>query len=148
VLDMAPYRLEMARKLAPELVLDAGDPKLADQVLDWTNGCGLDIAYECVGSEKAALQALPLLKRMGTLGLIGVGHTLTVDYWDLIQRQIKLYASRNFNTFEYAEMVALIQRGMDVNQVVTHHFQLKDAEAAFALFTTGECGKIVFTENV
>lgn len=147
VMDMTPYRLDMAKKLEPELVLDVTDPKLNDNVMDWTNGRGLDIAYECVGSEKAALQGLNLLKKMGTLGLIGVGHTLTIDYWDVIRRQIKFYATRNFNTFEYAEMVALIQRGMDVSQVVTHHFQLKDAEAAFALYKTGECGKIVFTEN-
>ncbi len=147
ILDMSPYRLKMAKFIEPELILDVTDSTLKEKVMDWTQGRGLDIGYECVGSEKAALQALPLLKKMGTLGLIGVGHTLTIDYWDVIQRQIRFYASRNFNTTEYSEMVALIQRGMDVTKAVTHHYKLKDAEAAFELFKTGECGKIVLTDN-
>ncbi len=147
IIDLAPYRLNMAKNVGAELVLNATDPGLKQQIMNWTDGRGLDIAYECVGSEKAALQGLGLLKNMGTLGLIGVGESLTINYWDVIQRQIKFYASRNSNVNEFTEMVSLIRRGMNVSQVVTHHFKLNDAEAAFKLFLSGECGKIVFTEN-
>jgi threonine dehydrogenase-like Zn-dependent dehydrogenase len=145
--DLSEYRLKMAKAIEPDLLLNPTDLKVKDQIMDWTEGRGLDIAYECVGNENAALQALGLLKKMGTLGIIGVGHKLTLDYWDIIQRQIKFYASRNFNTFEFNEMVALIHRGMRVDQVVTHRFKLSEAEKAFDVFRNGECGKIVFTGN-
>jgi propanol-preferring alcohol dehydrogenase len=147
IMDLSEYRLEMARKVSPELVLDVNMNDTHEQLREWTQGRGLDVALECVGSEKAALQGLSLLKPLGKLGLIGVGHSLTLDYWDLIQRQIRLYALRNFNTNEFTEMVALIQRGLRVDSLITHRFPLREAEKAFALFIEGACGKIVLSEN-
>jgi threonine dehydrogenase-like Zn-dependent dehydrogenase len=41
-------------------------------------------------------------------------------------------------------MIALVRRGLPVEQVITHRFPLSEAEAAFRLFRTGECGKILF----
>jgi threonine dehydrogenase-like Zn-dependent dehydrogenase len=43
-------------------------------------------------------------------------------------------------------MVALVQRGLPVETVITHRFPLAKAEAAFELFRSGECGKILFVD--
>ncbi len=43
-------------------------------------------------------------------------------------------------------MVALVERGLPVEKTVTHRFPLSEAEAAFDLFRTGECGKILFVD--
>jgi len=146
VLDMNPYRLHMAEKYhKPELVLDPTSPQADEAIMDWTEGRGLDVAFECVGNEKAAHQGMRLLKKRGTLAIIGVSHRLTVDPWDMIQRELSMYASRNFNTHEFNEMIALVRHGLWADKVVTHRFPLKDAEKAFEVFLAGECGKIIFT---
>jgi threonine dehydrogenase-like Zn-dependent dehydrogenase len=54
------------------------------------------------------------------------------------------YASRNFNTHEFNEMVSMIRKGLWANKVITHHFELKNAEKAFEVFLSENCGKIVF----
>jgi threonine dehydrogenase-like Zn-dependent dehydrogenase len=41
-------------------------------------------------------------------------------------------------------MVALVRRGLPVEQAVTHRFPLAEAQAAFELFRSGDCGKILF----
>jgi len=147
VVDMNKYRLEMTKKYHnPELVLDPGDPETEAKIMDWTNGRGLDVAFECVGNEKAAHQALRVIKKRGTLAIIGVSHSLCIDPWDMIQRELSIYASRNFNTHEFNEMVALIRNGLWADKVVTHKFPIKEAEKAFEVFLSGECGKIIFTE--
>lgn len=145
ILDPSKYRLEMAKYLKPELMLDPTQKGVKEALMDWTNGRGLDVGYDCVGNENAIHQAMDAVKKRGKVGIIGVSRSLTVDPWDMIQRELSIYATRNFNTNQFAEMTALIQRGMPVDFVVTHKFPLKDAEKAFALFRSGECGKIVFT---
>jgi 2-desacetyl-2-hydroxyethyl bacteriochlorophyllide A dehydrogenase len=145
VLDMNPYRLEMAKKYnQPDLVLNPLDSDTEAKILDWTEGRGLDMAFECVGNESAAQQAMRVLKKRGTLAIIGVSHRLCVDPWDMIQREISITTSRNFNTHEFNEMIALIRNGLWADKVVTHRFPLKEADAAFKEFLNGQCGKIVF----
>jgi len=148
VLDMNLYRLEMAKKNhKPELLLNPTDVDAEEKILEWTKGKGLDVGFECVGKEKAAHQALRVIKKRGTLAIIGVSHSLTIDPWDMIQRELTIYASRNFNTHEFNEMTALIRRGLLAEEVVTHRFLLKNAEKAFEVFLSGNCGKIIFYSN-
>ena len=72
---------------------------------------------------------------------------LSLNPWEhLICRELTVFGTRNFNTAEFDEMVALVQRGLPVEQTVTHRFPLSEAEAAFDLFRTGECGKILFVD--
>jgi threonine dehydrogenase-like Zn-dependent dehydrogenase len=65
----------------------------------------------------------------------------------MIKRELTIYASRNFNTHEFNEMVSMIRNGLWADKVVTHRFPLKDAEKAFQVFLTENCGKIIFTST-
>jgi threonine dehydrogenase-like Zn-dependent dehydrogenase len=70
---------------------------------------------------------------------------LTLNPWEhLICSETTIFGTRNFNTAEFDEMVTLVQRGLPVEQAVTHRFPISEAEAAFELFLSGECGKILF----
>jgi len=85
------------------------------------------------------------VRERGTLVVVGVSHKLTLNPWeDLICRELTIFGTRNFNATEFDEMVALVRRGLPLEQAVTHRFPLAEAEAAFELFRSGECGKILF----
>lgn len=146
VLDLNEYRLNMAKALGADPVLNPTRDDVQGALLDWTQGRGLDVAFDCVGSEAVAQQALAAVKKRGTLVVVGVSHKLTLNPWeDLICRELTIFGTRNFNTTEFDEMIALVRRGLPVEQVVTHRFPLAEAEAAFALFRSAECGKILLT---
>jgi len=146
VFDMNPYRQDMAAKYNhPELILDPTDKDADAKILEWTKGKGIDVGFECVGNEKAAHQALKMIKKRGTLAIIGVSHSLTIDPWEMIQRELTIYASRNFNTHEFNEMVVMIRKGLWADKVVTHRYPLKDAEKAFQIFLSENCGKIILS---
>lgn len=146
ILDFNEYRLNMARDLGADLVLNPARDDVREALLDWTHGHGIDVAYECVGSEKAAQQALPVIKKRGKLGIIGVSEHLALNPWDdLIRQELTIYGSRSFVLPEFNEMIASVRRGLPVERIVTHRFPLAEADAAFALFRAEECGKIVFT---
>jgi len=144
-LDLSDYRLAMAQDLGADLVLNPTRDDVQEGLLDWTQGRGLDVAFDCVGSEAAAQQGLAAVRERGTLVVVGVSHKLTLNPWeDLICREVTVFGTRNFNTAEFDEMVALVRRGLPVEQAVTHRFPLAEAQAAFELFRSGDCGKILF----
>jgi threonine dehydrogenase-like Zn-dependent dehydrogenase len=143
--DLSDYRLAMARDLGAELVLNPSRDNVPGTLADWTQGRGIDTAFDCVGSQVVAAQALAALKVRGTLVVVGVSHELVLNPWeDLICRELTVFGTRNFNTAEFDEMVALVQRGLPVEDTITHRFPLSQAEAAFELFRSGESGKILF----
>jgi propanol-preferring alcohol dehydrogenase len=145
--DLSDHRLEMARNLDAELVLNPGRDDVVEALFDWTGGRGIAVAFDCVGNQQVAGQALAALRERGTLAVVGVSHELMLNPWqDLICRELTVFGTRNFATAEFDEMVALVQRGLPVEQVVTHRFPLSEAEAAFDLFRSGRCGKILFVD--
>jgi threonine dehydrogenase-like Zn-dependent dehydrogenase len=147
-IDLSDYRLDMAKNLGAELALNPNDDDLPEALAVWTQGRGIDVAFDCVGSQAVAEQGLVALKERGTLVVIGVSHELTLNPWQhLIGHELTVFGTRNFNTAEFDEMVALVQRGLPVEQTVTHRFPLSEAEAAFELFRSGQCGKILFVDR-
>ena len=146
ILDPNQFRLDMARELGSAIALNPAQDDVKSTLMDWTDGNGLDIAYDCVGNEAAIHQALDALKPRGTLGIIGVSHKLTVNPWDhFICRELTFIGSRNFTLPEFDGMLAMIRHGAPVEKVVTNRFPIAEAQAAFELFKSAECGKIVFT---
>jgi propanol-preferring alcohol dehydrogenase len=144
-LDLSDYRLDMARSLGADLVLNPTRDDPQEALLNWSADRGLDTAFDCVGNEVVAQQGLHALKKRGTLVVVGVSHELMLNPWeDLICRELTIFGTRNYNTGEFSEMIALVRRGLPVEKVITHRFPLPDAEAAFQLFRSGECGKVLF----
>ena len=144
MVDPNGYRRGMAQALGAALALDPGTQDVESTLWDWTGGRGVDAAFACVGSEQAAAQALRAVRNRGKMAFLGVGYRFVVNPWEgLIRRELTLYGSRSFVLSEWDEMVSLVRRGLPVESIVTHRFPLQEAEAAFALFRTGQCGKVL-----
>jgi len=144
--DLSDRRLEMAHVQGADLALNPARDDVQAALRDWTEGHGLDVAFDCVGNQKVAEAALSAVKKRGTLVVVGVSHALTLNPWEhLICRELTVFGTRNFNASEFDEMIALVRRGLPVQRIITHRFPLAQAEAAFELFRSGECGKVVLT---
>ena len=128
-LDMNEYRLDLARSVGAEITLNPTHDDVQPALQDWTQGRGLDAAFDCVGDEAVARQALAAVKVRGTVVIVGVSHKLTVNPWEqLICREVTMLGTRSFRLAEYDEMIALVRRGLPVDQVVTHRFPLAETQ--------------------
>jgi len=144
--DLSNGRLGMARSLGADLTLNPEHDDVQAALRDWTEGRGLDVALDCVGNQKVAETALGAVKKRGTLVVVGVSRALTLNPWEhLICRELTVFGTRNFNASEFDEMIALVRRGLPVQRIISHRYPLAEAEAAFELFRSGECGKVVLT---
>jgi len=147
VFEPNSYRAGMIKKkIQPELVLDPDDSDSETELAEWTEGKGVVAAFECVGNENAAQQAIRSLKKRGKLIIVGVSHQLCIDPWNMIQKELSIIATRNFNTHAFSEMITLIRNGLKPEGVITHRFGFSNAQAAFTTFLSGDCGKIIFID--
>ena len=143
-IDLNAYRLAMAERLGADEVIDPRREDVLRAIDEWTAGRGLDAALECVGAEVTARQALEAVRKRGTVALVGVSTQVIVNPWEqFIKKEVTMFGSRNFNVREYGEMVALVQRGLPIEDIVTHRFSLQRTEEAFEAFGSAQCGKII-----
>jgi len=148
ILDPSDHRLQLAGKFGPSLLLDPRKGSVPEALREWTGGRGLAAAFDCVGNEGVCLQAISSLAPRGTLVTVGVSRRLTLDPWiHLICNEMTVVGTRNFNTHDFPDMVSLVEGGLPLLDVVTHRFPLRRAEEAFALFASGQCGKVLIAED-
>ena len=144
--DTEAYRLELARRMGADLVLDAADAETDDRVAEATGGDGVEVVLEMSGSPHALDQALRVITRGGSISLLGIfGEPPTVDLSELvIMKGLRLhgiFGRRIYETWEQTQ--ALLRGGLDVSPIITHRLDLEDWPQAFDLIATRHAGKVV-----
>ena len=146
-LDTVAERLELAKGLGADEVVDPGSNDPVAAIRELTGGRGVDIAIDCSGSEAGRLSAIRSTRTWGTVGLVGEGGTMTVNVsQDLIRKQLTVVGSWTFSAFGQAECARFVaERGIDVDHLFTQRYtSLDQAEEAYRLFDTQTTGKGVF----
>jgi len=145
--DTEPYRLELARAMGADHVLDAVDPETDTRIRDATGGDGVDVVLEMSGAKPALDQALRAITRGGRISLLGIfGEPPTVDLSELVIMQgLRLhgiYGRRIYDTWERTQ--SLLRSGaLDVSPIITHRLDLADWQQAFDLIASRHAGKVV-----
>lgn len=96
----------------------------------------LDIVFECAGEQEAMDQALYLLKPGGKLMLIGIPgakNRVSFDINMMRRKELCIQNVRRQNECVEAAIDLIASRKIDVNMMVTHHFQFDQTKTAFDL---------------
>ncbi len=144
ITDINPYRLELAEKMNPTLVLDARTQNLRDaqRMLDMKEG--FDVGLEMSGSPDAFKAMLENMSHGGKIALLGIMPPTRID-WDYVVFNgltIKgIYGREMFETWYKATM--LVQKGLDITPIITHRFGHTDYKEAFEVMKSGNSGKVI-----
>jgi threonine dehydrogenase-like Zn-dependent dehydrogenase len=137
--DHLPERLAMARRMGADHVVDfgAGDPVAA--IMQLTDGRGVDVAIEALGTGATFEAALRVLRPGGTLSSLGVYSTdLTIPLGafaaGLGDHTIATTLCPGGKERMRRLMEVVASGRVDLGGLVTHHFKLDDIEAAYDLF--------------
>ncbi len=138
--DMLPGRLEMARKLGADHVVDASKGDVVEQIMQLTQGRGVDVAIEALGTQKTFEAALRVLRPGGTLSSLGVYSsdlTIPLDAFAAGLGDHRIVTGLCPGGKErMRRLMALIASGrVDLGAMVTHRYTLDDIEAAYDLFS-------------
>jgi threonine 3-dehydrogenase len=145
ITDVNPYRLDLARKMEADLALDVRTEKVADAMQKLEMKEGFDVALEMSGNPKAFSDILPNMFHGGKIALLGIMPGSAAIDWNLVvfnQLTIKgIYGREMYET--WYKMTAMIQSGLDISPVITHHFPYTQFKEAIELMKSGNSGKIV-----
>jgi len=149
VSDPNEYRLELARLMGADIVLNPKVMNIEGPVLSATRGEGVDVLLEISGNAKALSTGLALLAAGGRASLLGIFRgPVPVDLNNhIIFKKIRLYGITGRKPFSTWHTVSrLLYSGrLDIGPLITHRMKLAEYEKGFTLMKSGRCGKVVFT---
>lgn len=126
-------RLKLGRAYGADPVVDIREDDVVERVLEATGGLGADIVLECSGAGPAVDDALALVKRSGSVVLVGFfDKPVTADLNRAVTNEVTLRAVRGEGAGSVARAVSLVDQGrLDTAGLVTHHFPLEEVSDAF-----------------
>jgi alcohol dehydrogenase len=113
-IDIDAAKLELARSVGADLLLDARQPGVAERVRAETRG-GADVSIDALGSSLTLRQSLESLRKRGRhvqVGLlVGERSDPSVPMGMVIGRELELYGSHGIAAAAYGDVFGLIERG-------------------------------------
>ena len=141
-------RLDLARELGADEIIDIDQVAEPGKALLELSG-GVDAAYETSGSPDAYAAMLQGLRRGGrAVSVAGVRfESKPFHLGPIVGKQLALMGSFVMPLHMYGDLARfMLAHDLHFEPMVTHRFPLEKAEEAFALFDSGECGKVIFAD--
>jgi len=151
--DTKPDKLALAKNFGATAAVDASGPDPAAAVRDLTEGRGVDIAFEAVGSKGTLAQAIAMARRGGQVVVVGapspdVSAEIPI-FPELIFQAKKIkgcfYGSSNVHE-DIPALCDLYQRGeLKLDELVSCSIKLDQVNDALAAVEAGEILRTVIT---
>jgi len=151
--EMNDERIALAKKLGLVDYVFKPAEDTVDQILAVTNGKGVERAFDASASDGGRQTAIRATRQWGRIAFVGEGNSVTFNPSpDIIHGQKTIYGSWVTSLARMEDLVEnLVEWGIHPEDLITHRFKLEDADKAYALMNSGNCGKVavVFdgTEN-
>jgi threonine 3-dehydrogenase len=145
VTDVNDYRLGLARKMGATRTVDVSREDLAAVQRDLGMTEGFDVGMEMSGNAAALRSMLANMHHGGRVALLGIPPgEVAVDWNQVIFKGLILKGIYGREMFEtWYKMATMLQSGLNVTPVLTHHLPASEYEKAFDVMSTGHCGKVV-----
>lgn len=131
VLDVNEERLQAARALGADLVLNAGREDAASAVRSWSSG-GAAAVVEAVGTDATRRAAVAVAGKGARVVLLGLAHDESALPWiDMIRNEQSLFTSFAYAPRDFAASVALIESRRFDLRPWTEVRPLEDGQAGF-----------------
>jgi threonine 3-dehydrogenase len=150
ITDVNPYRLNLARTMGATRAVDVSKEDLptAMKALGMTEG--FDIGMEMSGNGAAFRSMLDAMANGGRISMLGIlPDDVAIDWGKVIFKGLFLKGIYGREMFEtWYKMAAMIQGGLDITPILTHHFPIDDFRKGFEIMGSGQSGKVILDWGV
>jgi len=143
--ETVPARMEMARRMGADVVVDFRKENPVEAIMRLTDGRGVDVAIEALGTQATFEAALRVLRPGGILSSLGVYSSdlkIPLDAFaaGLGNKSIRTTLCPGGKE-RMRRMLGVISSGrVDLSGLVTHRFKLEQIEEAYDLFANQRDG--------
>jgi L-iditol 2-dehydrogenase len=133
--DIIPERLEMAKKLGADEVMNARSGDVVKWIKDLTGGRGVDVTFEAAGQQETVTQTCVCARIGGRGYIIGIPSVpeFTIPMHECRRRELILQQVRRSNN-ETLRALPLVEKGdINLTPLATHFFTLDQVPEALDL---------------
>ena len=145
ITDVNDYRLDLARQMGATRAVNVMRDDLKTVMAQLNMHEGFDVGLEMSGNPSAFRQMLEQMNHGGKIALLGIPPSdMAIDWNQVIFKGLELKGVYGREMFEtWYKMVALIQSGLDISPLITHHFKIDDFSQGFEVMNSGMSGKVI-----
>lgn len=159
LVDIDSSKLEFAKSLGFEYVINSMETSPVEAIKEITNGRGADIAIEGAGASIALEQCLYSVRTFGKIVAMGNPAKEMVlsqkAYWELMRKQLTMVGTWNSSYVDlpkndwHLALRAMETGKLDVKPFITHRVGLEDGIAPFKMMAARETffNKVMFIIN-
>jgi threonine 3-dehydrogenase len=145
ITDVNPYRLELAAKVGVTMAIDPRKTSLQEVQQKLGMREGFDVGLEMSGNASAFRDMLANMSHGGKIALLGIpAGEMSIDWHHIIFNMLTvkgIYGREMYET--WYKMTVMLQSGLNIAPVITHHFSWREHEQAFAVMRSGNAGKVI-----
>ncbi len=145
VTDINDYRLGLATDMGATRALNVTRESIDDTMKELSMEEGFDVGMEMSGNPKAFQDMLRTMHHGGKIALLGIPpEEMSIDWNQVIFKGLILKGIYGREMFEtWYKMSSMLQSGLNIDPIITHHFDIDDFQPAFELMESGQSGKII-----
>ncbi len=135
-LDTLEYRLAVARKLGATTTINVTKEDPVQKILA---DRGVDAVFEAVGHQQTVQQGLGMVKKGGTVIIIGMLEaTMQLPMLDITVKEIELHGSYGYTSDDFQQALNLIsKKKVKVIPLITHLLPLDNIKHGFEILSLG-----------
>lgn len=142
-------RLDQTRALGFSQVVDSQKLGLTRVLAPWLGSVKFDVILEATGSPAVVPEALSVLAKRGRLVIVGI-HPLPakVDLTQLVRNHQQIRGSYRAPVETWAAVLSWMQSNTErVRKMISHRFELSEADAAVALAAGKQASKVMVLQG-
>ena len=145
ITDVNDYRLALARRMGASRAVNVEREDLGGVMAELRMTEGFDVGLEMSGVPKAFADMLRHMNHGGKIALLGIPpENMAIDWNQEIFKGLEIKGIYGREMFEtWYKMVAMLQSGLDLSPIITHHYAVEQFETAFATMQSGQSGKVI-----
>jgi erythritol/L-threitol dehydrogenase len=140
VLDVKDKRLEVAKQLGADIVLNPAKEDVVAKVKELTGGDGCDVYIEATGFPQSVQQGLDMIRRLGTFVEFGFFMDPVSINWTVVgdAKELNIHGS-HLGPYCYQTVLDWMANGrLSTKGVVTHVLALADFQKGFEIAGKGD----------
>ena len=149
ITDVNDYRLDLARKMGATRAINVTHTSIDETMKELGMVEGFDVGMEMSGNPQAFRDMLRTMHHGGKISILGIPPgDMAIDWNEVIFKGLVLKGIYGREMFEtWYKMSSMLQSGLDIEPVITHHFGIDEFEPAFQLMESGQSGKVILHWN-
>jgi threonine 3-dehydrogenase len=150
ITDVNEYRLDLARKLGADVALNVTKGNLGEVMKQLAMKEGFDVGLEMSGNPEAFHTMIGAMFHGGKIAMLGIpSEPLAIDWNEIIFNMLTIKGIYGREMYEtWYKMSIMLESGLNIKPVITHHFGADEFEKGFEVMKTGMCGKVILDWTV